>query len=159
MLKCRKNYFPYNLLIVTSATYRHLHLLKNNGRCKSANCLIFLIQFEVQYINTANFHYLGYNRHARYIVKIHFVDPGGSVVIILSSGSEVRGFDPGRGRWIFQSVKILSMTSFGREVKPWVPCRRFTARKRTSNRNKSFWEKIVWLFTLYVGSDADDLRC
>ena len=35
----------------------------------------------------------------------------------------------------FQSVKILSMTSFGREVKLWVPCRRFTVRKRTSNRN------------------------
>ena len=35
----------------------------------------------------------------------------------------------------FQSRKILSMTSFGREVKPWVPCRRFTARKRTSTRN------------------------
>ena len=35
----------------------------------------------------------------------------------------------------FISVKILSMTSFGREVKPWVPCRRFTARKRTSSRN------------------------
>ena len=32
---------------------------------------------------------------------------------------------------IFQSVKILIMNSFGREVKPWVPCRRFTARKRT----------------------------
>ena len=28
----------------------------------------------------------------------------------------------------FQSVKIRSMTSFGREGKPWVPCRRFTAR-------------------------------
>ena len=40
------------------------------------------------------------------------------MVIILASGSEVRGFDPCRGRWIFQSVKILSMTSFGREVKP-----------------------------------------
>ena len=26
----------------------------------------------------------------------------------------------GRDRWIFQSVKILSMTSFGRDVKPWV---------------------------------------
>ena len=26
------------------------------------------------------------------------------------------------------------MISFGREVKPWVPCRKFTARKRTSNR-------------------------
>ena len=35
-------------------------------------------------------------------------------------GSEVRGFKPGRGRWIFQSVKILSITSIGREVKPWV---------------------------------------
>ena len=33
----------------------------------------------------------------------------------------------------FQSVKILSMTSFRREVKPWVPCRRFTACKRTSS--------------------------
>ena len=35
------------------------------------------------------------------------VDPGGPVVIILASGSEVRGFDPDHGRWIFQSVKIL----------------------------------------------------
>ena len=38
-----------------------------------------------------------------------------------SSTSEVRGFDPGRGHGFFQSAKILSMTSFGREVKPWVP--------------------------------------
>ena len=29
------------------------------------------------------------------------IDPGGPVVIILASGSEARGFDPGRGRWIF----------------------------------------------------------
>ena len=35
----------------------------------------------------------------------------------------------------FQSVKILRMISFGREVKPWVPCRRFTARKGTSCQN------------------------
>ena len=58
------------------------------------------------------------------------VHPGDPVVIILASGSEVRGFDPDRGRWIFQSVNILSMTSFGREVKPWVPCRRFKALKK-----------------------------
>ena len=32
-------------------------------------------------------------------------DPGGPVVIILSSGSEVRRFDPGRGRWIFSEHK------------------------------------------------------
>ena len=36
---------------------------------------------------------------------------------------------------VFLSVKILSMTSFGREVKPWGPCRIFTTRKRTSSRN------------------------
>ena len=65
-------------------------------------------------------------------LSVYPVDP---VIIILATGFEVRGFDPGRGRWIFQSVKILSMTSFGREVKPWVPCRRFTACKRTSSRN------------------------
>ena len=56
----------------------------------------------------------------------------------------------------FQSVKILSMTSFGWEVKPWAPWRRFTARKRTSAEIRA---KFVGLFTLYVGSDADDLRC
>ena len=49
---------------------------------------------------------------------------------VLSSGSEVRGLKPGRGRWIFSSLKILSMTSFLREVKPWVPCYIFTALKK-----------------------------
>ena len=29
------------------------------------------------------------------------VDPGGPVVIILATGSEVCGFKPGQGRWIF----------------------------------------------------------
>ena len=48
--------------------------------------------------------------------RLYWVDPGGPVVIILSSGCEVRGFDLGRDRWIFQSVKILTMTSFGREI-------------------------------------------
>ena len=35
----------------------------------------------------------------------------------------------------FQSVKILSMTSFGREVNPLILCRKFTPRKGTSRRN------------------------
>ena len=47
-----------------------------------------------------------------------YVDPGGPVVLILATGSEVLEFKPGRDRWIFQSVKILSVTSFGREEKP-----------------------------------------
>ena len=46
------------------------------------------------------------------------------------AGSNLAG-----GGGFFQSVKILSMTSFRREVKLWVPCRRFMARIRTSNRN------------------------
>ena len=44
-----------------------------------------------------------------------------------SSQAEVDGF--------FQSLEILNMTSFGREVKPWVPRRRFTACKRIPSRN------------------------
>ena len=33
------------------------------------------------------------------------VDLGGRVVIILATGSEVRRFKPGRGRWIFSGRK------------------------------------------------------
>ena len=43
----------------------------------------------------------------------------------------VRGFKPSRSRRIFKGEKILSTPSFGGEVKPSVPCRRFTACKRT----------------------------
>jgi hypothetical protein len=35
----------------------------------------------------------------------------------LAFGTPVRGFKPGRSRWIFQGEKILSAPSFGREVK------------------------------------------
>ena len=70
-------------------------------------------------------------------VPIHliFIDPVGPVAIILLSGSEVRRFDPAGVDGFFQIVKTLSMTSFGKEVKPWVSCCRFTALKRTSSRN------------------------
>ena len=64
--------------------------------------------------------------------------PVGPVFIIPATGSEVLGFKPGRRKLIFESVKMLSMTSFGRELKPWVPCRRFTACKRISSPNESF---------------------
>ena len=33
------------------------------------------------------------------------VDPGGAVVIIFASVSEVRGFDPGLGLWIVSEYK------------------------------------------------------
>jgi hypothetical protein len=56
---------------------------------------------------------------------------GGLGVSVLASGTQVRGFKPGRSRRIFNGGKILSTPSFGREVKPWV--RRFAACKRNLN--------------------------
>jgi len=44
---------------------------------------------------------------------------------------QVRGFKPGWNRRIFKGEKILSTPSFGGEVKPSVPCRRFAACKRS----------------------------
>ena len=52
---------------------------------------------------------------------------------VLAFGTQVRGFKPDRSRRIFQSEKILSTPSFGEEVKPSLPCRRFTAYKRSLN--------------------------
>ena len=52
---------------------------------------------------------------------------------VLAFGTQVRGFKTGRNRQIFQGEKILSTPSFRREVKPFVPCRRFTACKRSLN--------------------------
>jgi len=52
---------------------------------------------------------------------------------VLTFGTQVCGFKPGRSRRIFRAKKILSTPSFGREVKPSVPCRRFAACKRSLN--------------------------
>ena len=53
---------------------------------------------------------------------------------VLAFRTQVRGFKPGRSRRIFKGrKKILSTPSFGGEVKPSVPCRRFAACKRSLN--------------------------
>ena len=65
------------------------------------------------------------------------VDHGGPVFIILATGSEVSGFSPGRGRWIFSESKNAEYDLLRKGSKPWIPRRRFTARKRTSSRNQS----------------------
>ena len=56
---------------------------------------------------------------------------GGLVVSMMASGSQVSGFKPGRSRWIFTDVNILSMPSSGGEVKESVPFPSFSACKRT----------------------------
>jgi hypothetical protein len=55
------------------------------------------------------------------------------VVSMLASGTQDRGFAPGRGRRIFRAKNNLSMPSFGREVKPFAPCRRSAACKISLN--------------------------
>ena len=78
------------------------------------------------------------------------------MVIILASGSEARGFDPDRGRWIFSERKnpeydLLRKRS---KAKPRVPCRRFTAVKephaelRASEQNLSDFSRSMSEATL-----------
>jgi hypothetical protein len=52
---------------------------------------------------------------------------------VLAFSTQVRGFKPGRNHRIFKGGKILSTLSFGGEVRPSVPCRRFAACKRSLN--------------------------
>jgi hypothetical protein len=50
---------------------------------------------------------------------------------MLASGTQDRGFTPGRGRRIFRAKKILSIPFFESEIKTVCPCRRFAACQRT----------------------------
>ena len=59
---------------------------------------------------------------------------------VLAFGTQVHGFKPGRSSRIFQGEKIVSTLSFGGEVKPSVPCRRFAACKRSP---KKTWKSLL----------------
>jgi hypothetical protein len=50
---------------------------------------------------------------------------------MLAFSTQVCRFKPGQSCWVFTGEKILSMPSFGWEVKPLAPCRRFAACKRS----------------------------
>ena len=84
---------------------------------------------------------------------------------VLAFGTHVRGFKPDRSRWIFQGEKILCTPSFGGEVKPSVPCRRFRACKRSLNAtwksgkiHRPFLAQVVPPFTTRV-SGGDTWLC
>jgi hypothetical protein len=53
------------------------------------------------------------------------------VVSVLATGPKVAGSIPVDVDGFLRAIKIRSKTSFGGEVKPSVPCRRFTTCKRT----------------------------
>ena len=69
---------------------------------------------------------------------------------VLAFGTQLRGFKPDRSRWIFQGEKILSTPSFGGEVKPSVPYRRFTACKRSLN--------VTWKSGIFRQNSSDISR-
>jgi hypothetical protein len=56
---------------------------------------------------------------------------------MLAFSTQVRELNPGRSRRIFRAKKMLSMPSFGGEVKPSVPCCRFAACKISLNLSGS----------------------
>jgi hypothetical protein len=53
------------------------------------------------------------------------------VVSVLATEPKVAGSIPTKVDGFLRVIKIHSSTSFGGEVKPSVPCHRFTACKRT----------------------------
>ena len=88
-----------------------------------------------------------------YFLKCVYQRPRWSTVSVLAFGTKVRGFKPDRSCRIFQGEKILSTPSFGGEVKPSVPCRRFTACKRSPwmlRGSRAFSGKIHRPFLAHV---------
>ena len=82
-------------------------------------------------------HYRSPKRNFIFVAKIYYFELSllPRVDIIFEHYLTFPGSNPAGVDGFFQTVKTLSMTSFGRKVKPWIPCRRFTARQRTSSRN------------------------
>ena len=76
----------------------------------------------------------------------------------LLRGPRFMGSNPAGVDGFFSKPKNREYDFLWKEVKPWVLWRRFTARKRTSSRNKSLWAKFVGLFPLTVESYANDLK-
>jgi hypothetical protein len=84
---------------------------------------LFNNKYQLHCLTTLNYiRYLHFH-HLPFLVWLRFV-LGGLVVIVFANGPKVRGFKPGRGRWIWKVIKIRCTTSFGGEVKPSAPCRK-----------------------------------
>ena len=84
---------------------------------------------------------------------------GGSVVIIFATGSEVRGFKTGRGRWNFSERKNLEYDFLRKGSKAVDPMSLIYGTQKNLKPKLEPLSKICRPFTLYVESDANDLRC
>jgi hypothetical protein len=75
---------------------------------------------------------------------------------VFASSTQVRGFKPALRRRTFQGEEIPSTPSFGGEVKPAVPCRRFAACKKLLNVTwkSAFRQNSRLLFLAYYSSTS-----
>jgi hypothetical protein len=117
-LQSKKSLKLYQLL--QSQSVNNIHMMHFNNRYNSGCFTDYMLS-------------IVYNNHWYKFLTYRFSSFGGLGVNALASGTQVRGFKPGRSCRIFKGGKILSTPSFGREVKAWVPCRRFAAHKRSLN--------------------------
>jgi hypothetical protein len=90
---------------------------------------------DIKSMNVCNWKKVGQNRDSwkKVVEQARILRLRWSRGSVLAFSTQVRGFKPDRSRRIFKGEKILSTPSFGRQVKPSVPCRRFAEWKRTLN--------------------------
>jgi hypothetical protein len=75
------------------------------------------------------------------------------MVSVLFIGRKFCGFKPGRSDGFLRAIKILSTTSFGREVKPSAPCRKILRQvKITSKCEQRYFEGQIYHFLHQVTS-------
>jgi len=98
--------------------------------------MVYILEVLFNFLFTPKYCFISQNFRKRVdslriIPKI--LSPADHCPSALPLSTQVCGFKPGRSRQDFQGRKILIAPSFGGEVKPSVPCRRFTACKRFLN--------------------------
>ena len=78
------------------------------GTTQYHTLLCYLIQYPTEELKCTH-----KARKGQDVLTNNFVQFGGLVVSMLASGTQDRGFDPGRSRRIFRAKKIHSMPSLG----------------------------------------------
>ena len=77
---------------------------------------------------------------------------------VLAFSTQVRGVKPGRSHRIFRAKKILSTPSFGGEVKPSVPCSRFTWKSEFRQNYRTNFSPTVPPFVARISRVVADVQ-
>jgi hypothetical protein len=96
--------------------------------CKCSVCKLYILCDHSAHVCKVFILLSNYNTHEKDCYW-----SGGLGVACCLKVPKFAGSNLGQSRQDFSGQKILSTPSFRREVKPWVQCRRFAARKRSLN--------------------------